>query len=144
MDKSIELQIARKVLKNYKESLNKRYPEAPPEINSFLSHLNGNLYEKSVSIQEIKNLYRFHNNNISTQFNYYIGMPPKKYVLKHRLIVAKKILDNEKLKNLRILSIAIELGFSGKGAFNHAFKKEYGISPNNWRRKEKNNSRSSS
>jgi AraC-like DNA-binding protein len=134
MGKSIELQIAREILKDYKESLKKSYSEAPAEINSLLSHLNDNLFEKNISIQEIKNRNHSYNNNISTQFNHYVGLSPKQYILKHRLLVAKQILIDDELKNLRIVSIAIELGFSGNGAFNHAFKKEYGITPNYWRR----------
>ncbi|CAN5762464.1 hypothetical protein BH23THE1_BH23THE1_14660 [soil metagenome] len=136
MGKLKELEIARKILKNYRESLKKSYSEAPPEINSLLSHLNDNLYEKNVSIQEIKNRNHSYNNNISTQFSHHVGLSPKQYILKHRLLVAKQILVDEKLKNLRIVSIAIEIGFSGKGAFNHAFKKAFGITPNYWRMKK--------
>jgi AraC-like DNA-binding protein len=147
MSTKIEIKLVRGILTNYKESLKKNYSEAPPEINSLLSHLNDSLFERGITIQYIKRRSYSYNNNISTQFSHYIGLSPKKYILKHKLIVARKILSSHRFGELRILSIAIELGFSGTGAFNHAFKKEYKIPPNQWRNiniAERKNSRSSS
>jgi len=147
MGEVTDLQLIREILKDYKTSLKKDYSEAPSEINSILSHLIENLFEKGITIQEIKIRNHSYNNNISTQFSHYIGHSPKKYIVKHRLIIAKRILTDYRLRNLSILSLAIELGFSGTGAFNHAFKKEYKIPPNYWRERNltrRKNSRGSS
>jgi len=62
-----------------------------------------------------------------------MGRGVKEYIQHHRLNAAKEILSNQTLNEVTILELALALGYSGKGAFNHTFKKLTDKTPQQWR-----------
>jgi AraC-like DNA-binding protein len=67
------------------------------------------------------------------RFTAVIGVPPKRYVISWRLQVAK-----ERLRAGRepIAQIGYEVGYEAEAAFIRAFRREFGVSPAAWRRRE--------
>ena len=63
-------------------------------------------------------------------FKRYYGMSPMKYLLHERIIKAQNLLRNSPLK---IASIAAECGFSSPEYFSTAFRRECGLSPEQYR-----------
>lgn len=48
----------------------------------------------------------------------------------------KQLLIEKRFSDVRIHTIAKELGFSGTGNFHHAFRKREGVSPGKWRKQK--------
>lgn len=63
----------------------------------------------------------------------YFGMPPSEYLWKTRLILAARLIDRG---DLYIGNIAYRCGFKTHSHFTARFKKEFGITPQEWRRKD--------
>lgn len=53
-------------------------------------------------------------------FGHYHGITPKKYINKHRITVAKKIMGAT--EDINLITIAIHLGYSNQSVFTNAFK----------------------
>lgn len=58
------------------------------------------------------------------------GVTPHQYVLRTRLREAAMRLNDSKTK---ILDLALDCGFGDVSNFNHAFRKEFGVSPRAYR-----------
>lgn len=59
------------------------------------------------------------------------------FVNRHRVEEAKRLLLSEKYDQLNILGIAYQAGFNSKTTFNTTFKKQVGLSPSDFVKKEK-------
>jgi AraC-like DNA-binding protein len=57
-------------------------------------------------------------------------MPPVRYLANWRLAVVASML---RTGTARLGRIAEEVGYESETAFNRAFKREHGVSPNRWR-----------
>lgn len=66
----------------------------------------------------------------SSRFHEVVGLTFKTYVVKRKLSCAAKDLVNSKA---RIIDIATRYGFSSHEAFTRSFKKEYNMSPSQFR-----------
>lgn len=58
-----------------------------------------------------------------------------RYIQKKKMEYAKMLLETT---NTNILDIAIEIGYENPSKFSIAFKKNFGILPNKYRKKSKN------
>ncbi|HYW34352.1 MAG TPA: helix-turn-helix domain-containing protein [Balneolaceae bacterium] len=105
----------------------------PDKICRAEQYIYQHLYEKDLDTKKIMEYCHTHSNDFSTKFHFYIGETPKRYILILRMKASKLILLDEALNEMPIVFIARYLGFSGKGAFNHFFKKYYGLPPQKWR-----------
>jgi AraC family transcriptional regulator len=84
---------------------------------------------KLSTMAEVANFSPFHFHKL---FTHYIGESPKQYVLRLRL---EKIAHKLKLyPELSVLELSLESGFSSPSTFGRAFKKYYGISPDEFRK----------
>lgn len=68
----------------------------------------------------------------SAKFHEYVGMPFKAYVFRRKLSRAADALAHT---DRRILDIAVQFGFSSHEAFTRSFKKVYGLSPRQYRKR---------
>ncbi|MES2480503.1 MAG: AraC family transcriptional regulator [Pseudomonadota bacterium] len=65
------------------------------------------------------------------RFNDLVGMPPMQYLKHWRLSVAARLLCNERSS---IVRVAEAVGYESEASFSRAFKREYRVSPGQWRR----------
>jgi AraC family transcriptional regulator len=95
-------------------------------VNTFINdHLS-----EAITIEDIAdklNISKFHFLN---EFKKFTGYTPYQHLLNMRIDAAKKLLLNREMK---ITSIAFELGFSDSSHFSRTFKKATGISPKSYR-----------
>jgi AraC-like DNA-binding protein len=65
------------------------------------------------------------------RFTALVGVPPMRYLLNWRMLVAK-----HKLQETRrtIVQIAFEVGYESEAAFTRAFRREFGQPPATWRK----------
>ncbi len=69
----------------------------------------------------------------SAKFHEYVGVPFKEYVFKRKLsCAANELLNTDR----RIIEIAIQFGFSSHEAFTRSFKRIYGCSPYQYRKRQ--------
>jgi AraC-like DNA-binding protein len=67
---------------------------------------------------------------LAEKFAELVGAPPMQYLTRWRMIVAAGMLRNEQTNLARV---AEGVGYESEAAFSRAFKREYGVSPGQWR-----------
>lgn len=116
-------------------------PEAnsdwPHFVRDAVSYIHQNVYNNELKVARLReDIYGCNGNIFSTDFTYFVGAPPSVYINDLRIEAAKHVLADKRFSNTNILTIAKELGFSGKGNFHHAFRKREGVSPGTWRKRK--------
>lgn len=101
-------------------------------IRGILSYVHENYKENLIQYEVAKKFY-FSREYFSKFFKKYTGMNFKEYLTRYRLMKTEKPLLTT---NITILNIAIENGFSDERQLINAFKKYYGITPNQYRKGE--------
>lgn len=71
---------------------------------------------------------------LSSIINMYHGCHFFEYINRHRIVDAKKLLEDPVYSKLSVLEIMHEAGFSSKATFNGFFKKIEGVTPSEYRR----------
>lgn len=69
------------------------------------------------------------------RFRTVAGTPPLTYLHRWRIVLAQRALRDD---NVRVRSLALQLGYSSESAFSTAFKRETGQSPLRYRHQERN------
>ena len=69
---------------------------------------------------------------LAERFTHYLGLPPMRYLTRWRLAVAASALRSQ--DGARLARVAEDVGYASETAFNRAFKREFGHSPQRWRR----------
>jgi AraC-like DNA-binding protein len=70
---------------------------------------------------------------LAQRFTELIGTPPMQYLTRWRTSLAAARLRES---DVSILRVAIDVGYESEAAFNRAFKKEFGLPPAAWRRRQ--------
>jgi AraC-like DNA-binding protein len=68
--------------------------------------------------------------SFAERFRAVAGMPPLTYLNQWRMLLARRALRNS---DVRVGSLASELGYSSEASFSNAFKREVGESPLRYR-----------
>jgi len=71
---------------------------------------------------------------LAERFAHFIGRPPMQYLRDLRMQAASRLLVED---NAKVMSVAAAVGFDSEAAFSRAFKKSVGLSPDEWRRRER-------
>ena len=85
--------------------------------------------EEDLSLERLAKLFFANKYHIAHLFKEKYGMPLHQYVIKKRLTLCKDAL----LNNEEITEICLLCGFSDYSSFYRAFKKEYGLSPKQYK-----------
>ena len=89
------------------------------------------LLDDNVSLSELAVLVDLSPSYFCTAFRQSTGLPPHRWLQERRIERAKELLNNPRLS---LTEIALEVGYSGQGAFGSAFRKVTGSTPTAWRR----------
>ena len=71
---------------------------------------------------------------LAERFTHFIGEPPGHYLTRWRLAVAADLLRSGRASLTRV---AETVGYQSEAAFNRAFKREHGVPPATWRRRQR-------
>lgn len=88
-------------------------------------------YEKPLTVSQIASAASISVSEAIRCFQSTLGKSPIQYVKKYRLEKALTLLDS----NLTISEIAVKCGFDDMSYFGKEFKKIYGVSPSQWRKR---------
>lgn len=119
-------------LKEYFQSHmnNTALARTPIWIKDILTALD-ELENLSLSLDELLQNCHYSRTYICSQFKKYIGTTLKDYVNRQRAIYSLTLLRD---RTLTIIDIAMMLGYNHPGNFITAFKRQYKMSPNRWRK----------
>lgn len=100
------------------------------EIDKCIKHRNG----EAVTLRFLSRKLGYSECHMTRKFKEISGMIFRDYLRHRKLAFAlKEVRDSEK----SILEIAVDYGFSSNEAFTRAFKRAYGVTPSNYRKKPK-------
>lgn len=103
--------------------------EKPVLLDRVMAHIEQHLAEK-LTLGEIAKHFYVSESTVSHIFQQTLGVSFYRCVTQRRLISAKELI----LENLPLETVGERVGFSDYSAFYRAFKREYGISPRQYRK----------
>ena len=118
--------------KNSKEIIQINTQRDTERIRGILFYVHENYAQNLIQYEVAKKFY-FSREYFSKFFKKYTGMNFKEYLTRYRLMKTEKPLLTT---DITILNIALEHGFSDERQMINAFKKYYGITPNQYRKGE--------
>ena len=101
-------------------------------IERFNSFIEANMDNSSLGVNEIAVEFGMSRSSFYNRINGYIGQSPAEYIRDARLKRACELLQS---KDLSIAQIAYMTGFNDPHYFGKAFKKEFGMTPTEFRKK---------
>jgi len=125
----------KKMLRAWRESLPEPPDDWPEEITRTVSYINLEVYNESLTVCSLRQACRINGNNFSGKFSYYTGHSPKGYIQMRRIEAACHVMEEAGNHNLPLMTLALSTGFSGHSAFSHAFKKQKGVTPSEFRKR---------
>lgn len=102
--------------------------EKPELLDGIMEYVENN-YSKNIIIGEMSKEFYVSASTISHLFKQKLGISFYRFVTQRRLIEAKKLIEG----NAPLEEVAMKVGFEDYSGFYRAFKKEYGISPRQYR-----------
>ena len=102
--------------------------EKPELLDRLITYVERN-YTTSIMIGDLAKTFYVSSSTISHTFKQKLGVSFYRYVTQRRLIGAKTLIE----KGLPLEQVAAQTGFADYSGFYRAFRKEYGISPRQYR-----------
>ena len=102
-------------------------------ISKTISYINSN-FERKITLDKLADISGYSKSRFMSVFSKEAGMTPIKYLNKLRISCAAELLASD---GQSISEIAFACGFNDSLYFSRAFKKAYGISPSEFREKNK-------
>lgn len=124
ISKRLLLQAAR-----YYHSTSRDYDAVEECIVYMKQHL-----EEDLSLQRVAEIAHFHPNYLSSQIKNRLGLSYSSFIQNIRMELACKLL---KQTDKQIQEVAVKCGFKDSSYFNRVFKREYGCSPEKYRKVHK-------
>ena len=103
--------------------------ERPELLDRILTYVEENL-NHAVSLEDISRQFYVSQSTVSNLFRQEMGISFHRCVTQRRLIAAKELISAGEV----LESVSAQVGFSDYSAFYRAFKREYGISPRQYRK----------
>jgi AraC family transcriptional regulator len=121
------------ILEAYRHQLFRPNPKWREKVRETVVYIHEHLFDSELTVERLQEACHISSKEFPGIFRYYIGCSPQEYWLKLRIEASKLLLRDKRLKNVRILTIALEVGFNSQPAFTQTFKKLVGITPGKWR-----------
>lgn len=102
--------------------------EEPELLDRIMAFVELN-FAKDIIIGEVAKEFYVSNSTISHLFKQKLGISFYHFLTQRRLIAAKSLIE----KDIPLETVAVQVGFGDYSGFYRAFKKEYGISPRQYR-----------
>lgn len=93
--------------------------------------------QNELSLQELATLLETSSHKLSQLLNEKMQQSFYEFINYHRVQEVKNRLASDEYSHLKILAIAFDAGFNSKTTFNTVFKKHTGLSPSEYRKKQK-------
>ena len=103
----------------------------PEEIEAAVAYFNEN-YNTKISVEDYAELLHISTNWFIRNFKQYMKISPAQYILSLRMVNAQSLLENTDYK---IGEIAEIVGYDNQLYFSRVFRKEYGVSSAQYRKK---------
>lgn len=105
-------------------------------VNNIIAACNyvKNNFERRITLEDISSKANLSPGFFHTVFKSIKGSTPSEYVIRIRLENAKDLLKNS---DVPLADIALLCGFGSQAYFNYAFKKQSGLTPKNYRDKNR-------
>ena len=103
-------------------------------VRFVIEYIHGN-FRRKIENGELAKLAGYHEYHLNRLFIKYTGMSLHRYILNQRMTEAKKLLINT---SMPLAAIAESVGFGNNTYFSCYFKKEFSMSPSDYRKKFKN------
>ena len=113
------------VLTKFRGSLNWRNKSFPPEVQTMLTYIHDHFFDRTLTVQGVKEACGFANNNVTSTFKQFVGVGPREYIANLRLTAASSVLGNG---DVNIYLLAGAVGYTEE-AFSRIFKKSFGCTP---------------
>src|SRR5690625_4755739 len=65
----------------------------PLKVRRARAYITAHLFDPKLTVSRMKEECFISGHNFSTLFEYYLGMPPKQYMIHHRIMFAQKLLS---------------------------------------------------
>lgn len=92
-----------------------------------------NNYQHSINVETIANAVQITPTYLNKLFKQELNITPNEFIISYRLNKACDLLGQSGTSSLSIKSIALQCGYANQYYFSNAFKKRYGVSPQQWR-----------
>lgn len=118
-------------------SASRQKTKEPPKpdfyINEAVVYIQQN-YHRDLTIDEVADFCKLNRNYFSRKFKKEMGCTPQEFLIHQRLTNAAELLQ---LTDLPIKAVAAQCGYPNQLHFSQAFKKRYGLPPQDWRKQTK-------
>lgn len=111
----------------------KQKPNQSDAVEQCIVYIKANL-DRDLSLQKVAEYVHFHPNYLSGKLKEKVGLSYSVFVLKLRMELAGRLLLDT---NDKIQDIALRCGFNDSNYFNRMFRREYNISPEQYRKAHK-------
>lgn len=129
---SSKLMLSEVMLKYLKKNILNNH-EFPAWLNEFIVYIN-NPVNFEQPIKELAKSTPYSYSRLATLFKQYVGETLIDYINEKKMRYARRMLRTTKLTTLQISEM---IGYTSLSSFNHSFKKEYGITPSEYRKKNR-------
>lgn len=90
-------------------------------------------YNTHISLDSLENKLDISKYRLCHEFKQYIGESPKQYLIRRRLNAARILLANTDMK---VYEVALNVGYDNINHFINLFKKQFGITPSDYRKEQ--------
>ena len=115
----------------YRERLPEPDPGWPADVRVLMDTIHAHLFDPDLRIRDVRAQNGLRSNNVTGRFRFYVGRPPRDYVVRHRIELAKRLLATT---GLPVGDVALGAGWSSPGAFSTTFKRHVGKTPSAYRK----------
>lgn len=91
-------------------------------------------YSEKITLEDIAKVGHISKRTCGTVFLKYLNKTPMGFLIEHRLRVAIELM---KTSDMTILEISLAVGFAGASYFSETFRKNFGVSPTEYRKGDK-------
>ena len=126
----IEAKLTKLLILIFEQFNEKNTNEIPPKTASIIKEFVDENFHRNIKVEEIGKLIGINQNTIRKEFKTHYNITITDYISELRMLKAKKMIIN---KEIMVKEIAIECGYEYVQNFTRAFKKKFGLSPENFR-----------